>query len=88
MAGTDVTETWLADDDAELLKEGLRGGIMSTEAAGEDRLVFGAASCEDVVTGGSGEFGTEYPFLLEEAESVGLKDFRPFVGIVAGTVAT
>ena len=44
MAGTDVTGTWLADDDAELLKEGLRGGIMATEAAVEDRLVFGAAS--------------------------------------------
>lgn len=44
VAGTDVTGTWLADDDAELLKEGLRGGIMSTEAAVEDRLVLGAAS--------------------------------------------
>ncbi len=74
--------------DAVANEEGVDGGVFAAEVAVEAGRMTGASALEDVVTEGVGGGAVEDTVFLEVGESVGVEHFGPFIGVIAGGIAS
>ena len=74
--------------DAVADQEGVDGGVFAAEVAVEACGMTGASALEDVVAEGVGGSAVEDTVFLEVGESVGVEHFGPFIGVIAGGIAS